>query len=209
LIISENCSTRKKESDESPSSKIIEAEIKKNRVVYIDTVIEDQAIKIYLNNDSLFFELNSELASVTSFGKPDFYPVKNTKGLYRLDKGTLVKSSISKRGDRLYFAIPDEQNRGQLYVLDVNSKKIYVDKKFRRNYLISYSGIFLLNEKNNTIIGVDKPVAKEGSEKLNTNLFFYSLRDSLQFEFQGEKSMDGGYYFDDSLILNFMRNNMK
>ncbi len=177
--------------------------LKSQGIVYCDTLVGHQKIKIELRNDSLYFVMKNKTI-VEKFNKPSFYPDKNIKCIYSIRNKKIIRSSVIEVGDNLFFAITDEQNRGQLYALSLKELKLYTDEKFERKFLLSQSGIFLLNNKEEKIVTVDRLSVATDNTQINTNLYWFSLTDSLFFEYKRKEIVKGDYYHSDSLISSKM-----
>jgi hypothetical protein len=102
----------------------------------------------------------------------------------------------------VYFTIFDELYRGQLYAIRFDKKVFLEDLQFKRNYLVSQSGIYIFDKQRNRIITVDKAYLDEKTNELITTLPIYIVKEK-SFENIGIAKFKGELIYSDSLIIQF------
>jgi len=184
-----------------PSSNIISKES-----ILFDSVIgpKKDSLIVSFKKDTVFFKHSNNTKTILSipWSKKENYPSENLNGIYLIDKGTIQKLSVIENTDLVFFTIFDELYRGQLYAIKFDKKFFLEDVHFKRNYIVSQSGIFIIDNQRNRIITVDKPYLDEKTNEMFTPLVVYLVKDK-SFENLGVAKFKGELIYSDSLIIQF------
>jgi hypothetical protein len=179
--------------------------IAKESVLY-DSVISSKkdSLAVFFKKDSVFFKHTNGIKAILSipWSKKENYPSENLKGIYIVDKNALHKLSVIENKDLVYFTIFDELYRGQLYAMRFDKKVFLEDLQFKRNYLVSQSGIYIIDKQRNRIITVDKAYLDEKTNEMLTPLVVYLVKEK-SFENLGVVKFKGELLYSDSLIILF------
>lgn len=109
---------------------------------------------------------------------------------------------------KILYTISDEQYRGQMYVISLTDFSFYRDEKFNRNFLVSSSGMYLLNKNEGRVVVVDKPVLDEKSGDMVSPILIYEIKDGT-FKLIGNSETKGELIYSDSLVYSFFKDYIK
>jgi len=175
-------------------------------VVLFDSVISPKkdSLTVFFKKDSVFFKHTNDVKSILSvpWKEGNYYPSENLKGLYIVNENLLVKTSVIELNNMILFTIFDELYRGELYAIRFNKKSFLKDISLKRDYISCASGIYILDEKRNRIITVDKPILDEKADTMTTPFRIYELSEQ-SFDFIASIKYKGELIYSDSLIIQF------
>jgi hypothetical protein len=194
----------------SPESKKEDLSNEDNNVFYYDSLVgsTNDSLKVYLKNDSLFFIMSNRKRVVVPWSKKNFYPDQKLKGIFILSGEQLEKQEVLEMGNKILYTILDEQYRGQMYVISLTDLSFYRDKKFNRDFLVSNSGMYLLDKNRERLIVVDKPILDEESEDMVSPIFIYEIKDGA-FNLIDKSKVKGELIYSDSLVYSFFKDYIK
>ncbi len=181
-----------------------------DKVIYYDSLVKstNDSLKVYLKNDSLFFIVRNSKKIVLPWDKKNFYPDQRLKGIVTLSGEWLEKQEVIEMDGKILYTISDEQYRGQMYVISLTDFSFYRDEKFNRNFLVSSSGMYLLNKNEGRVVVVDKPVLDEKSGDMVSPILIYEIKDGT-FKLIGNSETKGELIYSDSLVYSFFKDYIK
>jgi hypothetical protein len=151
-----------------------------DKVLLYDSLVakqESDSLKVYIKNDSLFFVMSDRRKVAVPWNKKNFHSEERLRGIYTLTIDGLEKQEVLRVGERIFYTILDEQYRGQMYVISLTDLTFYRDEKFNRDFLISNSGMYLLDKDGERLIVVDRPVLDEKDEDMISPFFVYEIKE--------------------------------
>ena len=148
------------------------------------------------------------------FPVPDSFNVTLTNvynGIYEVKSNALVRRKVLISNNLAFFTTFEDLGKGiraYLYAFDVSHKSFVRDSSFRRNYLYSAAGIFVIEPRTNRIFAVDKSEWYDAKQQNILPASIYEVR--------------GGYYENiknvykvadevpvDTALLSFFKNSAK
>jgi hypothetical protein len=114
-------------------------------------------INIYSTGDHKYISLDT-----TKFILPDESNISAANifnGIYEFREDSLIRHSFLITKNQAFITTSEDLGQGiraYLYVFNLSDKSLITDTEFKRNYLYSSAGIFVIDPDSNRIFGVDK-----------------------------------------------------
>lgn len=179
-----------------------------NYVLYIDTLINDDQVEIGFKRDSIHVLIAKNKIAQISWNKNGFVPEKSLQGIYVLENGKLLTQTVLITSDKIFFTVPDEQLRGYLYIISRTKGSLTIDKKFNREFIVSNSGVFFIDDNKKRAIVIEKPVLDSSSDEMITPLKSFDYSTEF-FEYKEEQQTPGELIYNDSLLHAFFEQQQK
>jgi hypothetical protein len=169
------------------SNKII-PKTKKNKVLYL----KNDSICIVVDKKTYKMPRDTDIICDSSFA-----------GIYEVGKDSIKKSRVLMHNNLIFFTTYYDVgmgNRGFLFVLDINKKRLVRDDNLKEKYLYSGVGVIFIDTVTNTIFTIEKPDWYEHPKiGFTTRASMYVIKGD-RFKYLKQYYEVGELYEDSSLV---------
>jgi len=159
-------------------------------------------LHFYLKSDSLCILINKKSYCIP--GDAGINYKHALPGIYQISNRSIKRNYGLFLNNKIYFTTYDDVgkgHRGYLYIFDMKNKSFINDKEFKRDYLYSSAGVFIIDTGMNRIFTINNPEWYDKNKTFSTCASMYSVSGKHYKFFRN--IYETGEQTDDSLLVKF------